>query len=328
MNIPNNGEIVIDYLNKFPETSSLALARKIHSENSGSFNSVDHARQIVRYYRGSQGKSNRKATEKKYSFPNPGAVLPESDDVEYEPFIIPDTLGKGIVLSDIHIPYHSVPAIELTLEFAYKQGVDFFLLNGDIIDFYQLSRWVRDPRKRDVKGEIKMLQDFIRYLTTNFPKAKIYYKFGNHEERWDIYMMQHAAELYSLDKFHLENVLDLEAQGVIPIKTKRVVKYRHLAVIHGHEYRFNISNPVNPARGIFLRTHDSALAGHFHQTSEHSESTLSGEITACWSVGCLCGLHPEYMPLNKWNHGFAMLRGMEDKYWRVDNKKIIEGRIV
>ena len=40
-----------------------------------------------------------------------------------------------------------------------------------------------------------------------------------------------------------------------------------------------------------------------------------------------CGLKPKYMPLNKWNWGFASIL-MEDEHFRVDNRKIINGRIV
>jgi hypothetical protein len=52
-------------------------------------------------------------------------------------------------------------------------------------------------------------------------------------------------------------------------------------------------------------------------------------MITCWSIGCLCGLHPEYAPLNKWVHGFAIVHGeSEDGYFEVENKRIVEGRIV
>jgi hypothetical protein len=66
---------------------------------------------------------------------------------------------------------------------------------------------------------------------------------------------------------------------------------------------------------------------HFHQTSEHTEPTISGEIITCWSVGCLCNLHPEYMPLNKWNHGFAEIYN-EDGFFNVKNRKIINYKLL
>jgi hypothetical protein len=49
---------------------------------------------------------------------------------------------------------------------------------------------------------------------------------------------------------------------------------------------------------------------------------------SCWSVGGLCNLRPKYMPLNKWNHGFATIEIHTDGMWSVENKKIISGRVV
>jgi predicted phosphodiesterase len=322
------GQIVSEYLSKFPNTASLTLARKIFNENKEVFATIEQARNSVRYYRGSCGEYNRNKATLKFENPENKWNLPVSECDDYEPFIIPSELKSGLILCDMHIPYHDVDVCEIALEFGKEHNADFILLNGDSIDFYQLSSFMRDPRKRRVKNEIELLTQFIKSIKNNFPNAKIYYKYGNHEERLDRYLMIHAAELFDLDSMRLENILNLESLGIEHIDKRRVIKYRHLSILHGHEYKFNISNPVNPARGIFLRTHDTALAGHFHQTSEHTEKRLNEETITCWSSGCLCGLHPEYMPLNKWNHGFAIVREVEDGYWRVANKKIIDYKVV
>jgi len=99
-------------------------------------------------------------------------------------------------------------------------------------------------------------------------------------------------------------------------------------VIHGHEYKNAITSPANPARTFFLRTKDNTAGGHYHQTSEHPEPSIKGKLITCWSIGCLCDLHPKYMPLNKWNNGFAKYERYDENFWHIDNKKIIEGRVV
>ena len=93
-----------------------------------------------------------------------------------------------------------------------------------------------------------------------------------------------------------------------------------------HEWGRGISNPVNPARGAFLRAKACVVIGHLHQTSQHTEPNLFGVNLACWSVGCLCDLHPKYRPINKWNHGFGVLH-TQDK-WAIENHKIENGKIV
>jgi hypothetical protein len=40
----------------------------------------------------------------------------------------------------------------------------------------------------------------------------------------------------------------------------------------------------------------------------HVETAGVGEKTyPCYSLGCLCNLTPEYAPVNKWTHGFAIV---------------------
>ena len=46
-----------------------------------------------------------------------------------------------------------------------------------------------------------------------------------------------------------------------------------------------------------------------------------------WAVGCLCGLSPDYMPINDWNLGFAFITRENDGNFSVENKKIINGYI-
>ncbi len=111
-------------------------------------------------------------------------------------------------------------------------------------------------------------------------------------------------------------------------KGKQIIKYADLNIIHGHEYVFSISNPVNAARGLFNRAKASTLCFHHHRTSEHTETTITGKTITCWSVGCLCNLRPDYMPLNSWNHGFVEIYGDGNDGFHVDNKRIVNYRIV
>jgi len=53
---------------------------------------------------------------------------------------------------------------------------------------------------------------------------------------------------------------------------------------------------------------------------------MNGEITTTWSLGCLCELHPAYLPINKWNHGFAIV-DIDGQNFEVRNKNIYKGQI-
>jgi hypothetical protein len=107
------------------------------------------------------------------------------------------------------------------------------------------------------------------------------------------------------------------------------MKLNKLNGIHGHEYKGGISAPVNIARGLYLRGKVSAFQGHNHSTSEHSETDMNGEITTTWSIGCLSELHPAYCPLNKWNHGCAIVDLDENGIdYEMRNKRIRKGKVL
>lgn len=281
---------------------TLKLARIMHKENSIMFSSVEDARSFLRSIEGKGW--HPKSTDKLPDRPRNPYNLPDSDEKEWLPYLIDK--GRVLVLSDIHIPYHSTNALTLCLNYAKDQKPDIVFLNGDILDFYQLSRYIRDPKARSFADELRAFKRFFEALQTIFG-ARIIYKLGNHEERYDHFLYMKAHELDGVEEFSLENILKARAEGITIIKDKRIVMMGDLCVLHGHEFGGSFFSPVNVARGLFLRGKVSALQGHSHQTSEHTEQNMRGEITTTFSTGCLCNLTPQWLPINKWNHGFAIV---------------------
>lgn len=299
---------------------TLKLARIIFNENKLLFNTLDSVRSILRKIEGKKGNPEKKIMPDRPLNPY---KLPDSDETEYEPVKI--NAKRLLVLSDIHMPYHSIPALTTAIDYAKKDKPDAILLNGDTLDFHGLSRYVRDPKKRSFSSELESFKGFIQILKQNFD-AKIYFKLGNHEERYEHFLWMKAGELAGVDEFEIANILKARAEGIEVIKDKRIIKAGGLNIIHGHEYPSSFS-PVNIARGLFTKAKVSALQGHNHQTSEHTECDMNGKITTTFSVGCLSELHPAYMPLNKWNHGFALV-DIDGDDFEVRNKRIYKGKVL
>jgi len=309
---------------------TLTLAKLIYKENKDLFTSVDDARTTLRYNEGKLGDYSRKNAKDKSLYikeerPKNPWKLPQSEETIYEPFII--KAKKLAVLSDIHIPYHSVTALSAALDLIQSEKPDAILLNGDTIDFYGLSRFMKDPRKRAVAQELQATRDFLDVLSQF--GAKIYFKIGNHEERYEHYLMRVAPELLGIKDFELKHLLELYARGIDLIGDKRIMKANDLNIVHGHEFGQSIFSPVNIARGLFLRGKVTAMQGHNHAVSEHTESNMNGEITTTWSLGCLCELNPAYLPINKWAHGMAIVDLSENgKDFHVRNYRIHKGKIL
>lgn len=307
-----------------------ALARIMHKENPLIFESAEKARYWLRYIEGKAGDKNRRwAEDTKYFSDTPRSSnpyqLPHSDETTYEPYLL--QAKRVLLLSDIHIPYHSIEALTATFDFAKKEKPDCILLNGDTLDFFGLSKFCKDPQKRKFHEELEAFKEFFHVLAKEFTSAKVVFKTGNHCERYEHFLYSKANELVGVEEFRLEEIIKARANGVEFISDKRIINYYGLNIIHGHEFSSGFFSPVNVARGLFLRAKTSAIQGHNHQTSEHTESDMNGKMTTTWSTGCLCELHPLYAPINKWNWGFAMIDGAEDGF-EVRNKRIFKGRVL
>jgi len=315
-----------EYRNKYGnDMPTLKLARIMYNDNPLIFSGVEHARTALRMIEHKLG--NPKRVIKSIDMPerpkNP-YNLPESDEAIYEPY---DLKAKRLlVLSDIHIPYHNIESLTCAFDFAKKEKPDAILLNGDTLDFFGLSRFAKDPKARSFAHELKTFKEFMDILKKTF-NAKIYFKVGNHEERYFHFLWMKAHEIVGVEEFELENIIKSRAEGIEIIKDKRIIKAGDLNVMHGHEFGGSVFSPVNIARGLFLRAKVSAMQGHNHQSSSHTESDMNGNIITTWSLGCLCELHPAYLPINKWNHGFAIV-DIDGQDFEVRNKRIHKGKIL
>jgi predicted phosphodiesterase len=302
---------------------TLKLARIIYNDNPLLFNSLETARTALRSIEGKSG--TRVAVRKEVDArPKNPYNLPQSDEAVYEPYNL--DAKRLLVLSDIHIPYHSIDALTCAFDYAKKEKPDAILLNGDTIDFFGLSRFMKDPKKRSVAHELQAFKELVDVIKKTF-NAKIYYKMGNHCERYEHFLWMKAHELVGIEEFDFSNIIKARAEGIEIIKDKRIMKAGDLNIIHGHEFGGSVFSPVNIARGLFLKGKVSAMQGHNHQSSSHSESNMNGEITTTWSLGCLCELHPAYLPINKWNHGFAIV-DIDGRNFEVRNKNIHKGQVL
>jgi len=327
------GEIAIKLIQSMPNASTMALSRLLLEQNPLDFSNFDQARAMIRFYRNEKSRASKtiivgeRTQQTKKQFMSKKFELPESDYEKTTDFILPKGNNNVLVLSDIHIPYQDNKALELALNYGLEHKVNAIYLNGDTIDMYQGSRFVKDRRLRDLAGELELTRQFLKTLQKTF-KCPIYFKIGNHEKRWEDYLKLKAPELLGIDDFKLEQILRFREYGVTLVKDRQIAYLGKLPVLHGHEWFAGFAPPVNPARGLFLKAKESSLIGHHHTTSEHTEKSLGGKITTCWSTGCLSGLEPEYNPFNKYNHGFAHVKFDKNGDYHVKNMRIIDYKIV
>lgn len=330
-------ELASKLIRKYPDMPSLTLARLLYKKHRHLFCSLDAARCSIRYERGNLGKKNRSRMKGDTLRPCAKAgfvwTFPHSHAPTFEPFMLEEK--RTLILNDLHIPFHSTPAIMAAIDEAKKRKPTCILLNGDVCDFFSISRFDKNPTESSLKREVDLTRQFLGWLRQEFPKSRIIYKLGNHDEWFDKYLWRKAPELFDVSGVSLRHLttgkIDAipEVPGIEWVEDQRKIKAGKLNIWHGHEVgKGSIAPPVNPARGLFMRTLDTAVQGHLHRSSEHQETTSNGKLIATWSVGCLCGLHPRYARINKWDHCAGWLEQGDHGRFSLSLIRILNGTVL
>jgi predicted phosphodiesterase len=315
------GEIVREYIEKYTgKLSKTALSRLILREHPNLFPDVETARSAIRYHTSTSGKKHRQKVNNPITY-----KLPEPDHCNTKPFRLPKAIDRLVVLGDIHIPYHDTPAVVAAIEYIKREGVKYVFLNGDVLDFYNESSFQKDRKKRDLAQELRDGKEFFQWLRQELPDVVIYFKRGNHEERWERFLGAINPAMLDVEDFQLAQIMRFGELKIIEIDTRGPVMAGRLPIFHGHETGMK-SGGVNPARALALKTKAHGLTHHFHRSSKHRTPHFLEGTKVTYSCGCLCNLAPDYMPINEWSHGFADVR-INGKDFHVDLKDIEDGKI-
>lgn len=341
-----------DMVNKFPNSGKSSLAEILFKDNSALFKDKEEARLYIRRATGAQGNKMRKKIKQLapqsigisgISY-NPYS-LPAEDHNDIAPYKIKPTEQTVIgLLSDIHFPFQHNEALTVALDYCKKEKVTHLIFNGDLIDSYEISSFMRDPAKRSFAQEVRIVRSFLETVCEKFKGVKIIFKEGNHDKRFMLFLRRKAPELLGFETFNLKSLLGLNTVSLLkndrdehlpalPIDhviDSKLIEVGNLIIIHGHEFGQQIFSPVNPARGFFLRGKTNVIGGHHHQVSSHSENRLDGKQIVSYSTGHLADPTPEYKTINNWSHGFAIIHHIKDGNninFQVRNMKIINGQV-
>jgi hypothetical protein len=330
------GKAARRYCEQYPAISTKQLSEKMHKEHPLLFATIAGARSRVRYFR-NLDKHHANPDPIPFEFPDP--VPDKWAPVEFT------ARGNGLIIADIHQPYHDMVALRTAINHAISEKhTDYCLILGDGMDCHTVSNFEKDPEARNFASELNGMRTFLRSLTRTF--GQVWYKLGNHEDRYRRYMWERSAALWNLNEFHLPKMLteweEIGGKFATPEQagTRTRVKIpvtmvgdnvpifigKHLTALHGHEYQKGLTQPVNPARGMFLRSNACTVSAHGHRTSNHTDSDIRNNVLSSWSIGCLCQMHPRYASLNKWNHGLGMLR-FDGEQFEMESRRIINGKV-
>jgi DNA-binding NarL/FixJ family response regulator len=130
-------------------------------------------------------------------------VLPRARDKMATPDAkgrIETDLENGVVFvgSDLHAwPGVASTAHRAFVHLCKEHTPDIVIMNGDATDLPRVSRhpppgWTRMP---EVKDEIEVTAERLGEIMFAAPKAKRYWPWGNHDQRFEVYLATKAAEI-------------------------------------------------------------------------------------------------------------------------------------
>lgn len=255
---------------------------------------------------------------------------PNEDTVEPD---APRLLEVALVTSDQHgrfVDWNAWGAVLAILD-AAKAGVlgfdiDRFVFNGDLLDFYELSRWPKDPSvERPIEDDLAAAKTMISDVRARMVEGEpIDVCPGNHEFRYELHLRTDAKKLSGLKMLELPNLLDLEKYGAI-MHPKSGFLFGDCRVYHGETVR---SHAAESAKHEMMKWGTSGVSGHVHRLGTYKRTTHAG--TMQWTeLGCLCDLDAEYMThVPNWQHGCALLFRYDDGSVHHELVRIVRGRVV
>lgn len=325
--------IIVEFLRKHKDMPIRTAARQLYNLHPGVFSSMENLRTNINRVVGKNGKQSREYIKDLVRTPEEGNLwknyLPRPEASTFEIYKTPTLVDlRYLVIGDWHSPYHDYGAVGCIIQAAIDAKCNAIIALGDMADCYSISRFDRDPRNRNLQYEIDTLKGIFDTLRRAIKPIKFIWKLGNHEDRVEKYLFRKAKELVGLNVMKTRTLFDID-KNIDIVTATNPIRHKALTLIHGDEMGATMVPPVNGARGLFLKANACVVGAHRHTTSEHTETTLRGETITCWSIGCGCDLHPQYAPLNKWNHGFGFLEtSAKGEFWKFQNKRIVKGNVV
>lgn len=227
--------------------------------------------------------------------------------------------GVVAVASDVHIPFQDNKAVDAFINYCSKVRPEIIVLNGDIVDFYMLSRFTKGEGRNPYE-EIKMCQEFMARLRKVCPNAEIYYVIGNHEARLEKNILAKAPEMASIieDVFTILRVSDYNIRGCASVTINNVV-FKHGTLLGNKSGLSAIKEMEN--------SYMSGLTGHTHRLCKYI-ARKAGRKFFWIETGCLCDLNPEYVIQPNWQQGFATVTFKGSKVKSARAFEIENGEIV
>ena len=208
-----------------------------------------------------------------------------------------------VSLSDTQLPFVDQPLLEAVYTFVEDFKPHDIIINGDWLDCYSISAFDQRPERLfNLEDEMQQGADIIRQLKRLAAKdCRVYFVFGNHEERLEKEIWRRAQNFSFLVKTIPEAMeLDTLCEGYVPYG--KHVDYLGFVFTHGN---FVSAFSAYTARKHYERYRSSGVNGHTHRLGSYSSTDMHGRSHTWYEQGALCRKDLEYVRgVANWQQGF------------------------
>lgn len=234
------------------------------------------------------------------------------------------------VINDTQNPFQDERALALVEKFLFELQPDYLFYNGDTNDFYQISKFDKDPaRIKDLQSDVDNTKAMFRRHRKGLPNTRTILIDGNHEDRWQKFLWTKAPELSSLTCLTVDDLFSLEEYGIEHVAYESGVKINGIFLItHGD---FTSIHSSYTAKRMFEKHGGCGICAHSHRGGSFFKRDRFG-IWGWWEGFCLCSLYPDWIKNPNWVQGFSLIHFRGKRFWMeqipiVDHAFIYGGRI-
>jgi len=194
-------------------------------------------------------------------------------------------------VNDIHVPWHDAELVDAAIDLFKDLQPDLFIINGDMQDFFGLSRFNKSFERLDnLQNELDQGKALRAAFRSAMPNAAMHETLGNHEERLLTYPGFNAPALKSLNSLKPDVLMGLKELDIKHWPRNGFRLNEEFLVEHGAVVR---KNAGDTAKQRLNETLISGVMGHVHRLGQASRSGYK-EIN-WYETGCLCQLNPDYV---------------------------------
>lgn len=194
-------------------------------------------------------------------------------------------ITRTMVANDFHIPWHCERNVELVLDIFEDLNLDRLILNGDILDFYNIN--MHGPKHPDIQktlqDELDAGREFFHNLRKRFPKKHIVFNAGNHLFRLDRFILANAKPFWNIltaDKYLNLKELNIE---YYPYNNKYRIEKTNCFVQHSPP-SYGINGAMTSLKKKLDQTY---IYGCTHRVQHACLTSASGQIYSAYFNGWL-----------------------------------------